>query len=163
MAHSSLSHHRVSSLSSRNAQIAKQGIFQVLFPFLLYTLFHGDAVLPFPACSDWRPGATCPGIWHSLSMGDLVGFLEIWEFSCLLHSLTPVQSSPAFSTAPCRGAHPHFGLWGALLSPNRGVPELVPTGGGAEEQHWPAAMCWVSVQEAISQPVFMCSKTTRAP
>lgn len=59
-------------------------------------------------------------------MGDLGGFLEIWEFSCLLRSLSPVQSFPAFSTAPCRGAHPHFGLWGALLSSNRGVPELVP-------------------------------------
>lgn len=76
MAHPSLFHHRMTSLSSRNAPIAKQGIFQVLFPSLLHTRSHGETALPLPACSDGMPGATCPGMWHSPSMGDLGGFLE---------------------------------------------------------------------------------------
>lgn len=69
-----------------------------------------------------------------------------------------------FGMAPCRGAQLHFG-WSGLSFPRPRVQQNPPCWrGGPRVQHIPKALrqgC-PGGREVNSQPVFMCSDTTRA-
>lgn len=165
-AHPSLSHLGVTSLFSGNAPIAKQGIFRALFPSWLHTRSCGDTALPFPARSDRGGGGLGPRVpgsgtappWVTRRIPRNLGIL-----------LPPPPPRPRMFT-PRFSVWPHFGVHllilcgrGGLLSSNRGAPEPIPDAGGGSSL--PAAPCLEggTVREAISQPVFMCRKTTRVP
>lgn len=150
----------MTSLLSRNARIGKSGIFQALYPPQLHIQFCGDAVLPLPAHSDVGPGQCVPGFSTALPKYDM----------------QESENSPAFPAALALYSHPPLLVWpragvhGPILgdrdSPflDHGCSRTRPAGGGgaAGTPHSRSTALGVSGREAISQPVFMCSDTTRA-
>lgn len=86
------------------------------------------------------------------------GFPAIREFPCFPCSFGPAQSSHFW----CGDVRSHFG-WSGLSFPRSRVQQNPPRQRGAEgAAHSRNIALGVSWREVISQPVFMCSDTTRA-
>lgn len=110
---------------------------------------------PFPLAVT-RAGATCPGIWPSPSMGDVRDSQKSGTSSA-----SPQHTHHLLSVQPRVGMHvPTVGGSGFYFLQTRVQQSLSLLEGGASLA---SSTALGGGREAISQPMFTCSRSSHAP